>query len=59
MNLLKIAWKSVRQRWLASSLTALNVALGVMMMVLVITVLGAVKGALNQRSIAYDLIVTL
>ena len=57
MNLLTIAWKSVKQRWLASSLTALNVALGVMMMVLVITISGAVQNAFSQRSIAYDLIV--
>ena len=33
MNLLTIAWKSVRQRRLASSLTALSIALGVMLMV--------------------------
>lgn len=57
MNLLTIAWKSVRQRTLASSLTALSVALGVMLMVLVITISGAIRSAFSQRSIAYDLIV--
>ena len=57
MNLLKIAWKSVQQRRLASLLTALSVALGVMLMVVVLVIAGAVDGAFNQRSIAYDLIV--
>lgn len=57
MNLLTIAWKSVKQRWFASTLTALNVALGVMLMVLVIVGAGAIDGVFNQRSIAYDLII--
>lgn len=57
MNLVTIAWKSVKQRWLASALTALNVALGVMLMVLVLVSEGAIDGVFNQRSIAYDLIV--
>ena len=35
MNLLTIAWKSIRQRTLASFLTALSIGLGVMLMVLV------------------------
>ena len=37
MSLLAIAWKSIRERGLASALTALSVALGVMLMVLVLT----------------------
>ncbi len=57
MNLLTIAWKSVRQRRLASSLTALSIALGVMLMVLVLVISGAVDSAFTQRSIGYDLIV--
>jgi putative ABC transport system permease protein len=57
MNLFAIAWKSVRQRSLASMLTALSVALGVMLMVIVIVIAGAVDSAFNQRSVAYDLIV--
>ena len=31
MNLFTIAWKSIRQRFLSSSLTAFSVALGVML----------------------------
>jgi putative ABC transport system permease protein len=57
MNLLTIAWKSVRQRRLASSLTALSIGLGVMLMVLVLVIFAAVDGAFNQRSVGYDLIV--
>ena len=57
MNLLSIAWKSVRQRLVSSTLTALSVALGVMLMVIVLVGFGAVKTAFNQRSIAYHLII--
>ncbi len=57
MSLISIAWKSIRQRGLASALTALSVALGVMMMVVVLVISGAVDAAFNQRTIAYDLIV--
>ena len=57
MNLVTIAWKSVKQRRLASGLTALSVALGVMMMVIVLVISGAVNDAFSQRSIAYDLII--
>ncbi|MEQ9407874.1 MAG: FtsX-like permease family protein [Fuerstiella sp.] len=57
MNLLTISWKSVKQRRLASILTALSVGLGVMLMVIVLVIAGAVDNAFNQRSIAYDLII--
>jgi len=57
VNLFSIAWKSVKQRKVASLLTALSVALGVMLMVVVLIIAGAVDGAFNQRSIAYDLII--
>ena len=57
MNLLTIAWKSIRQRRLASSLTALSIGLGVMLMVLVLVIFGAVDSAFNQTSVGYDLIV--
>ncbi|MEZ6129334.1 MAG: ABC transporter permease [Planctomycetaceae bacterium] len=57
MNLFQIAWKSVQQRRVASLLTAISVALGVMLMVVVLVISGAVDGAFNQRTIAYDLIV--
>ncbi len=57
MNLFTIAWKSVRQRRLASGLTALSIALGVMLMVLVLVISGAVEQAFGQRTIGYQLIV--
>lgn len=57
MNLLTIAWKSVRQRRLASTLTALSISLGVMLMVIVLVISGAIEQAFGQRSIGYDLIV--
>lgn len=57
MNLFQIAWKSVRQRKLASMLTALSVALGVMLMVIVLVISSAVNSAFSQRSLAYHLIV--
>ncbi|MBL8819130.1 MAG: ABC transporter permease [Planctomyces sp.] len=57
MNLFTIAWKSVRQRRLASGLTALSIALGVMLMVLVLVISGAVEQAFGQRSIGYQLLV--
>ena len=40
MNLVTIAWKSIRQRWLASALTALSIALGVALMVAVLVING-------------------
>jgi len=57
MNLATIALKSIRQRMLSSSLTALSVALGVMLMVAVLVIHGIVADMFNQRSIGYDLIV--
>ncbi|MFZ9090243.1 MAG: ABC transporter permease [Planctomycetaceae bacterium] len=57
MNLLLIAWKNLLQRRLASALTALSIGLGVMLMVLVLVISGAVETAFTQRSIGYDLIV--
>lgn len=57
MNLATIAWKNVRQRALASSLTAVSVALGVMLMVMVFVIFGLLETTFNQQSINYDLIV--
>ncbi len=57
MNLFTIAWKSLKQRFLSSLLTALSIGLGVMLMVLVLVIFGAVDKAFTQQSIAYDLIV--
>jgi len=57
VNLATIAWKSIRQRGLASSLTALSVALGVMSMVTVLVIYGILQSTFNQQSINYDVIV--
>lgn len=57
MNLFTIAWKSIRQRWLASSLTCLSIALGTMLMVIVLVGSSIVDKNFNQNSINYDLIV--
>ena len=57
MNLLTIAIKSIRQRALASSMTALSVALGVTLMVTVLVIHGVVQDMFNQSSTGYHLIV--
>lgn len=57
MSLLQIAWKSIRQRGLASSLTTLSVTLGVMMMVGVLVIFEVVDRTFRQNSVGYDLIV--
>ena len=57
MKLWTIAIKSMRQRLLASSLTALSVALGVMLMVAVLVVSGIVNRTFSQSSVGYDLII--
>jgi putative ABC transport system permease protein len=57
VNLVSIAWKSIRERGLASSLTAFSVALGVMLMVSVLVIYGILKSTFNQQSINYDVIV--
>src|SRR5262245_61274732 len=57
MNLLSIAWKSIRQRWLASSLTALSIALGVALMVTVLVINGVVTRMFSQSATGYHLIV--
>lgn len=57
MHLVTIAWKSIRQRALSSSLTALTVALGVMLMVSVLVVHGLVERVFSQNSSGYNLVV--
>lgn len=57
MNLVMIAWKSIRQRWLASSLTALSIALGVALMVTVLVINGVVTRMFSQTATGYDLII--
>lgn len=56
MNLLTIAWKSIRQRWLASSLTALSISLGVALMVAVLVINGVVTRMFSQNATGFDMI---
>lgn len=57
MNLATIAWKSMWQRSLSSTLTGLSIALGVMLMVSVLVIYGIVDNTFSQDSINYDLII--
>lgn len=57
MNLLTIAWKSLRQRALASSLTALSIALGIMLMVAVLIINGLVEDAFTQKGTGFGLVI--
>lgn len=57
MNLFTIALKSLRQRALASSLTALSVGLGVMLVVVVLVIAGIINETFNRHSVSYDFIV--
>lgn len=57
MNLLSIAFKSIRQRALASSLTALSVALGVALMIAVLIINGVISTMFSQTGTGYDLVV--
>ena len=57
MNLLSIAWKSLRQRRLASFLTALSVALGVALMISVLVINGIVTRMFTQSGTGYQLII--
>ncbi len=57
MSIFQIAWKSLSQRSLASFLTGLSVALGVMLMVAVMILYGVIASTFQQSSIGYDLVV--
>lgn len=57
MNLLVIAFKSLKQRALSSSLTALSVALGIMLVVSVLVVNSVVDNTFNQRSVGASLLI--
>lgn len=57
MNLLAIAFKSLKQRALSSSLTALSVALGIMLMVSVLVINSVVSDTFNQRSVGVSLVI--
>lgn len=57
MSLWKIAWRSIQQRSLASTLTGLSMALGVALVVAVLVIYGVVQASFNQAAQGYDLIV--
>ncbi len=58
MSLLKIAWRSIQRRSLASLLTGLSMALGVMMVVAVLLIMGIVADSFrNNSSLGYNMIV--
>ena len=58
MSLFRIAWRSIQQRGLASFLTTVSMALGVMMVVAVLSVHGVVaKSFRNNSSLGYNQIV--
>ncbi len=57
MSLWKIAWRSMQQRGLASSLTAFSMALGVALVVAVLVIHSVIDRAFNRGVQGYDVIV--
>jgi putative ABC transport system permease protein len=57
MSFWKIAWRNIEQRALASSLTALSMALGVAVMIAVIVIYGVAVRQFSQNAQGYHLIV--
>ena len=58
MSLWKIAWRSIQQRGLASSLTGMSMALGVMLVVAVLVIHGTINDSfLNNSSLGYNVLV--
>jgi putative ABC transport system permease protein len=58
MSLWKIAWRSIEQRGLASTLTGMSMALGVMLVVAVLVIHGVInKSFLNNSSLGYNVLV--
>ncbi len=58
MSMWKIAWRSIQQRGLASSLTAFSMALGVMLVVAVLSIHGVIQESFqNNANLGYNLIV--
>ncbi len=58
MSLWKIAWRSIQQRALASSLTGVSMALGVMLVVAVLVVHGVINQSfLNNSGLGYNIVV--
>jgi ABC-type lipoprotein release transport system permease subunit len=58
MSKWKIAWRSIQQRALASSLTGVSMALGVMLVVAVLVIHGVVnRSFLNNSGLGYNVVV--
>ncbi len=58
MSRWKIAWRSIQQRALASSLTGISMALGVMLVVAVLVVHGVINQSfLNNSGLGYNVVV--
>ena len=57
MHLSKIAWRSIQQRGLGSTLTILSMALGVALIVAVLTLRGVVDDSFRRGAQGYSLIV--
>ncbi|MES1213236.1 MAG: ABC transporter permease, partial [Singulisphaera sp.] len=57
MSLWKIAWRSIQQRALASSLTALSMALGVSLVVAVLVAQGVISDSFTRGAGGYHLVV--
>ena len=58
MSLVSIAWRSIRQRGLASALTALSMALGVALVVAVLVIHSVVADSFERNArLGYDIIV--
>ncbi|MCA8997261.1 MAG: ABC transporter permease [Planctomycetaceae bacterium] len=57
MNLFSIAYGSLRQRWLSSTLTGLSVALGVSLMIAVLVLNSTVTRLFRQTGSGYDIVV--
>lgn len=57
MSLVKIAWRSIQQRALASGLTAVSMGLGVALVVAVLVVYAVVDQSFRRGGEGYDLIV--
>jgi putative ABC transport system permease protein len=58
MSLWRIAWRSIQQRGLASALTSLSMALGVMLVVAVLLIMGVVSESFRSNSsLGYNMII--
>ena len=57
MSLFKIAWRSIQERPLASTMTALSMALGVALVIAVLVFQGVIGNSFNRAAEGYDIII--